>query len=59
LLDFWATWCGGCKQEIPWFSELQRTYGPRGFAVVGVSLDEGGWNVLKPFLAENKVPYRM
>src|SRR5207253_10207488 len=59
LLDFWATWCTGCKQEIPWFSEFQRTYGSKGFAVVGVSLDEGGWNVVKPFLAETHVPYRM
>lgn len=59
LLDFWATWCTGCKKEIPWFSEFQKTYGPQGFAVVGVSMDEGGWKVLKPFLAENHVPYRM
>ena len=59
LLDFWATWCTGCKKEIPWFSEFQKTYGPRGFAVVGVSMDEGGSAVLKPFLAEHLVPYRM
>src|SRR6185503_14082954 len=59
LLDFWATWCTGCKKEIPWFSEYQRTYGSKGFAVVGVSMDKGGWKVLKPFLAENPVPYRM
>ena len=59
LLDFWATWCGGCKEEIPWFAEFQKRYGAKGFAVVGVSVDEGGWKVLKPFLAENKVPYRM
>ena len=59
LLDFWATWCHGCKQEIPWFSEFQRTYGGKGFAVVGVSLDEGGWKVLKPFLADAHVPYQM
>jgi peroxiredoxin len=59
LLDFWATWCHGCKQEIPWFSEFQRTYGSKGFAVVGVSLDEGGWTVLKPFLAATKPPYQM
>ena len=59
LLDFWATWCTGCKKEIPWFSEYQKTYGPQGFAVVGVSMDQEGWKVLKPFLAEHQVPYRM
>jgi peroxiredoxin len=59
LLNFWATWCHGCKEEIPWFSEFQRTYSAKGLAVVGVSLDEGGWSVVKPFLADTKVPYRM
>jgi len=59
LLDFWATWCHGCKQEIPWFSEFQKTYGAKGLAVVGVSLDEGGWAVLRPFLADARVPYQM
>ena len=43
--------------EIPWFSEFQKTYGAKGFVVVGVSMDEGGWHVLKPFLAETHVPY--
>jgi peroxiredoxin len=59
LLDFWATWCHGCKEEIPWFAQFEREYRSKGFAVVGVSLDEDGWNVLRPFLAANKVPYRM
>jgi len=59
LLDFWATWCTGCKKELPWFSEFQKTHGPRGFAVVGVSLDEGGWSVLRPYLAHANVPYQM
>ncbi len=59
LLDFWATWCHGCKQEIPWFAEFQRKYGDKGLAVVGVSMDEGGWKVVKPFLAEAKVPYQI
>jgi peroxiredoxin len=57
LLDFWATWCTGCKMEIPWFSEFQKVYGVQGLAVVGVSMDEGGWSVVKPFLAETHVPY--
>jgi cytochrome c biogenesis protein CcmG/thiol:disulfide interchange protein DsbE len=30
-LDFWATWCTGCKQEIPWFLEFQKKYGLQGF----------------------------
>jgi thiol-disulfide isomerase/thioredoxin len=34
LLDFWATWCTGCKKEIPWFSEFQKKYGAEGFAMV-------------------------
>ena len=57
LLDFWATWCTGCKKEIPWFSEFQKTYGPKGFAVVGVSMDEDGWKSVKPYLATKKIDY--
>ena len=57
LLDFWATWCTGCKFEIPWFSEFQKAYSAQGFAVVGVAMDESGWTAVKPFLAETHVPY--
>jgi peroxiredoxin len=49
LLNFWATWCGPCKIEMPWFVEFQREYKDKGFAVVAVSLDEEGWEVVKPF----------
>lgn len=57
LLDFWATWCGGCKVEIPWYMEFQDKYRDRGLAVVGVSMDEDGWKVVKPFLEKNKINY--
>lgn len=57
LLDFWATWCGGCKIEIPWFMEFANRYKDAGLAVIGVSMDEGGWKLVKPFLEEKKVNY--
>jgi peroxiredoxin len=57
LLNFWATWCGPCKIEIPWFVQFNRTYKDRGFAVVGVSLDDDGWKSVKPYLAEKKIDY--
>jgi peroxiredoxin len=59
LLDFWATWCGPCKIEIPWFMELERKNKDRGFAVLGVSMDDEGWEVVKPFLDELGVNYRV
>ena len=59
LLDFWATWCHGCKEEIPWFSEMEKTYAGKGFEAVGVSLDGDGWKVLTPFLAQAKIPYEI
>src|SRR6267142_5092386 len=59
LLNFWATWCGPCKLEIPWFVEFEQKYKDKGFSVIGVSMDEEGWNVIKPFLAEEKVNYRV
>src|SRR6266536_996280 len=40
LLDFWATWCPPCRKEIPGFIELYNSYRSRGFAVIGVSMDE-------------------
>jgi peroxiredoxin len=52
LLDFWATWCGGCKQEMPWFVEFADKYKKDGLAVLGVAMDDEGWRILKPFLAE-------
>src|SRR6202030_2748526 len=54
LLDFWATWCGPCKIEIPWFVEFQNKYRDQGFEVLGVSMDEDGWKAITPFVQQLK-----
>ena len=59
LLNFWATWCGPCKLEIPWFVEFEQKHKDRGFAVLGVSMDEDGWEVVKPYLDRARVNYRI
>jgi peroxiredoxin len=57
LLNFWATWCGGCKVEIPWLIEFQRSFSKRGFQVLGVSFDEDGWKLVRPFIAAKHINY--
>ncbi len=57
VLNFWATWCHGCKQELPWFVSFEKLYGSRGLTVVGASTDADGWKTVRPFLAKKKLNY--
>ncbi len=57
LLNFWATWCGPCKIEMPWFVEFQRKYKDRGFSVIAVAMDEEGWKVVRPFADRLKLNF--
>ena len=59
LLNFWATWCHGCKTEIPWYVEFQDKWNSRGLAVIGASMDDDGWKAVKPFVKEKKINYPM
>lgn len=59
VLDFWATWCPPCRQEIPGYTQLQTKYGKDGLAIVGVSLDEAGPAVVKDFAGKFGINYQM
>jgi thiol-disulfide isomerase/thioredoxin len=56
LLDFWATWCGPCRIEIPGFVELQNRYRAQGLVVIGISMDDGPEPV-KEFYQQYKMNY--
>ena len=57
LVDFWATWCGPCRMAIPHLIDLQQQYKGKGLQVVGVSLDQQGPAVVKPFYQQWKMNY--
>ena len=54
LINFWATWCEPCRVEIPWLIEMQKKYGPRGFVLLGIALDEEGKSAVVPFVAKER-----
>ncbi|MEW5975166.1 MAG: TlpA disulfide reductase family protein [Acidobacteriota bacterium] len=57
LIDFWATWCGPCREEIPDLNNLYSEYKSKGFEVIGISMDTEGTDVVKDFVREFRVDY--
>ena len=56
LLDFWATWCDPCRDEIPHFVDLQNKYASQGLQIIGISMDDGPEPV-RPFYQQFKMNY--
>jgi thiol-disulfide isomerase/thioredoxin len=57
LLDFWATWCGPCRESIPHLVQLYKTYHAQGFEIIGLSLDKGGKDVVHHFVQSMDISY--
>jgi thiol-disulfide isomerase/thioredoxin len=57
VIDFWATWCPPCREEIPGYIALQKKYGKDGLVIIGVSLDQKGPAVVKPLMAKMGINY--
>ena len=59
IVDFWATWCTGCKVEIPWFMEFEKKYKNAGLETIGVAMDAEGWDKVSPYLEQHPFNYRI
>ena len=57
VLNFWATWCGGCKFELPYFAGYDRQYRSQGLVTLGISMDDGGFPAVEPFWVQKLMPY--
>ena len=57
VLNYWATWCVPCRSEIPEFNKMHDELGSKGVEVVGISMDQDGADVVKPFLQKNPMKY--
>lgn len=56
LLNFWASWCGPCRQEMPLLSKMQKKFGKLGFTILGVNVEEDS-SPAKAYLKDIKVNF--
>jgi cytochrome c biogenesis protein CcmG/thiol:disulfide interchange protein DsbE len=56
LVDFWATWCAPCKEEIPWYIEFHKKYGDSGFKIIAINPEEEV-EIVRPFVEAKQIPY--
>ena len=57
VVNFFTTWCPPCRQEIPSLNSLHEEYGPKGFSVIGISLDEGSSKIVAKFINKMEIIY--
>lgn len=57
VLNFWATWCGPCRIEIPWFIDFQQKWKSSEFTMIGVSMDDEGFKAVSPYVKEHAINY--
>ena len=57
LIDFWATWCGPCRESIPHLVDLYKKYREKGFEVIGVSVDKDAAEMVRRFTKSMDIPY--
>ena len=57
FVDFWATWCGPCRESIPHLVNLYKTYHEKGFVIIGVSVDRGDADLVRRFATSLDIPY--
>ena len=57
VLNFWATWCPPCREEIPGYIEMTKKHGKDGLVIIGISLDQAGPGVVRSFIAKSGINY--